>query len=114
MIATAWIVGPLVANALFWVASPLWGTVAGGLAAMAVGVVGSMALNALFPPAPPGRQAQLAGQSQESPTLSLTGASNSANKWGPIPLILGRHRVFPLYGAKPYTEIQGNDQYLRL
>lgn len=44
---------------------------------------------------------------------SITGAGNSANRWGPVPVVLGTHRMFPLYGANPYTEIVGNDEYLR-
>jgi hypothetical protein len=92
-------------------------------AGMAVGIVGNLILNALIPPttASSAKQAALAGVSgaaasslAESPTLSITGASNQANKWGPIPVVLGRHKVFPVYGAETYSEIVGADQYLNI
>jgi hypothetical protein len=95
------------------------------LAATAVGIAGNMILNALCPPATktPGAIGSMAALSampgtldygSTSPTLSITGALNKANLYGPIPKILGRHKVFPLYGASAYTESAGADQYLRL
>jgi predicted phage tail protein len=50
----------------------------------------------------------------DSPTYSISGSRNQSNPWGPVPVILGKHRIYPLYGAKPYTEIIGNDEYLRM
>ena len=105
---------PLVAG--MWLAG-------GGLLSAAVGVVGNMALNALFPPVRPGGTGTLSALSsmpgqldygQSSPTLSITGARNQANPWGPVPFILGRYRVAPFYGAKVYTESAGGDMYLRI
>jgi sulfur carrier protein ThiS len=49
---------------------------------------------------------------QTSPTYSLTGASNSARAYEPLPMVLGTHRIVPDYGAAPYTEFEGDDQYL--
>jgi hypothetical protein len=109
----------------YW-AIPLFGKTFGpfvaGLAALGVGIVGNMILNALIPPttSSPARLAALSavpGQldyGETSNTLSITGAQNKENLYGPVPLILGRHKVFALYGARPYTESAGNDQYLRL
>jgi hypothetical protein len=42
------------------------------------------------------------------------GRANQAQSFGPINVILGTHRISPNYAAKPYTEIVGDDQYLRL
>ncbi len=53
-------------------------------------------------------------QYNNSPSYSINGGSNKARPFGPIPLILGRHKVYPDYAAKPYTEIVGNDEYLRM
>jgi hypothetical protein len=101
---------------------PLAGIV-GGASGMAVGIVGNLVLNSLFPPTTPKSSQQalagapmgsISGQQADSPTLSLTGASNQANKYGPIPLVLGRMKMFPFYGAETYTEIVGSDQYLNL
>jgi hypothetical protein len=100
---------------------PLAGVI-GGLAGMAVGVVGNLIVNALIPPnAPSSRRHTLKDLSgigrgstgAESPTLFIEGAKNQANKFGPIPRPLGYHRMTPPYGAEPYTEVVGNDQFLR-
>jgi hypothetical protein len=107
-------------------AGPAWGAwagVMGGLAGMAVGIVGNMALTAMFPvTANAGRQAALMGTGamtsaygssvSSSPTYSLNGGSNQANLWGPISKIFGIHKHFPGYGAEYYTEISGDEQYL--
>ena len=50
----------------------------------------------------------------DAPTQWISGAQNSINKWGSIPVILGTDRTTPFYGAKLYTEIVGNDQFLRV
>ena len=54
------------------------------------------------------------GPGPKSNTLAITGARNRANPWGPIPLILGRHRALPPYAALPYTEVVGGDVWLRV
>jgi len=97
-----------------WPSLGLLGNLLGAVTGMTVSFLGNMLLNVLIPPTlNPERQEQLR-QGTDSPTYSLAGGSNTANKYGPVPKILGRHKVFPLYGAEAYTEIVGNDQYLRL
>lgn len=49
----------------------------------------------------------------ESPTYALSSARNVISQFQPVPVVLGTHRMVPPYGATPYTEIVGNDQYLR-
>jgi hypothetical protein len=56
--------------------------------------------------------AKTAEAGERSPTLS--GARNQLRPFEPVPVVLGKHRVIPAYGAKPYTEIIGDDQYLRV
>jgi len=76
---------------------PTWGAIATAGIGLAIGVVGTMALNALFPPVQPGGAGTLSSLAavpgltgsdygQSSPTLSITGAQNKANLWGPCPL----------------------------
>ena len=48
---------------------------------------------------------------QSSP--SLRGSTNTARKNQMIPILLGRHRVYPDVAALPYTLYKDNDQYLR-
>ncbi|UTC62603.1 hypothetical protein E4O05_01425 [Treponema sp. OMZ 787] len=43
---------------------------------------------------------------------SIRGAKNRANQLGFIPVVLGRHLIYPDLAANPYFEIEGNDQYL--
>jgi hypothetical protein len=43
----------------------------------------------------------------------IRGARNRSNPWGAIPIVLGKHLVTPPYASTPFTEIVGNDQYLR-
>lgn len=106
--------------------APAWWTSASGLglsassfgyiAGMAVMTAGMLLVNAIAPiRAESGLSAASGNQSYaDSPTYSLSGAQNSANPFGPIPVVLGKHRMYPPYGAKPYTELIGNDEYLRM
>lgn len=83
--------------------------IAGRLVTAGVGLLGRLALNALAPPARPRFAAQ-----KESQTLFIQGAQNRAQPFGRIPRVLGKHRFVPPYGAYPYTETVGGEQYLRL
>ncbi|WP_420585842.1 host specificity factor TipJ family phage tail protein [Ruegeria sp.] len=44
--------------------------------------------------------------------FSLTGGSNRARAYEPLPLVLGEHRLFPDLGARAFTEYVDFDQYL--
>lgn len=94
------------ANAATWGA----GTLGGSLFAAGVGIVGSLALNALIPPPSPAIS-DGAGQ-QVSP--SITGARNELRKFVAVPRLLGTHRLVPVYAAVPVTENVDGDTYLRL
>jgi hypothetical protein len=77
-------------------------------AAMTAGMI---LVNAI---APIRTETSTALRKKEDATYGITGGSNSANPFGPVPVVLGTHRMYPLYGALPYTEIVGNDEYLRM
>src|SRR5690606_6605734 len=47
-------------------------------------------------------------------TYSLSGARNALEPFGAVPRLYGRRRIYPKLGAKIYTEIVGNDQYLNV
>jgi hypothetical protein len=89
--------------------------VASGTAVLAGAVLvgGTLALNALFAPPRP-RLPVLSGQGAESRTLLLDGATNELTPYGRIPRVYGRHRVYPILAARPFTETVGNAQYLNL
>ncbi len=76
----------------------------------AVMITGNLIISAMFKPS----QASSATQSiaAASPTYSLSGGSNRIRPYEPLPVLMGNHRIFPDYGAKPYTEFEGEDQYL--
>lgn len=75
-------------------------------------VLGSLAINALVPPPTP---KGLGGGGDPFQQLnSLTGTSNQASPYGVIPCVVGSTRFFPPHAALPYTEILGDQQYLRM
>ncbi len=83
---------------------------AAALAAGGIMLAGTLALNALFPVRPPAEQQTVNSRSLNS----IQGAQNQQNPFGTVPVVLGRHRLSPFFAAKPYTEIVGEDQWLRL
>ncbi len=80
-----------------------------------VATVGMLAVNALIPIRPPTLDA-LSGTSgtSDSPTLFVDGARNSLQPFGVVPSILGKFRSTPPLGTKPYTEVVGDKQFLRM
>lgn len=80
-------------------------------AALSAGIAigGTLAINALVP-APRPRLSDN-GPTGGSPTIQ--GTRNEARPYAPVPVILGRHRLAPALGAAQYTEVVGDEQYLR-
>lgn len=105
-IIAAAVAAPHAMGAAWVAANPLGAS----LVSAGVSVVGLLALNALIPPPKP----RLSAGAGELISPSITGSGNSARPWGAVPVILGRHRITPDYAAAPYTEIVGDDQYLRM
>lgn len=75
-----------------------------------VATAGNLLVNAIAP-LPRPKLASLQSQ-QDSPTYSISGGSNRLRPYQPLPLVLGRHRVFPDLAAQTYTEFEGADQIL--
>lgn len=88
----------------------------GGLAAWQAGAImvgGSYLINNVIAPPLKPKLSELGGKNDDaSPTYSLSGGSNRARPFEQLPLVIGKHRMFPDYGAKEYTEFQGDEQYL--
>jgi hypothetical protein len=78
-------------------------------ATLGIATLGSLALNMLIPRRPPSL-----AQSSPSPTYSYGGTRNVANKNGAVPIPLGRNRQAPNFVTKPFTELVGDDQYVRM
>lgn len=93
------------------------GALIGGVAALAISVGGSLLINTLIPQQQAKVQDAIDNGSlnfNRETVYSVAGASNQARAFGSVPVVLGRHRIYPPYAAAPYTELVGNDQYLRL
>jgi len=100
-------------------ASGMLGTTigAGGTAAATAGalvsVAGMLLVNAIAPLRPPALSGG-GGGGKESPTYSLSGGQNNLRRFGTVPVVLGEHRHVPPLGSVSYTELIGNDEYLRM
>jgi hypothetical protein len=109
VVAAAYIAGP--AGVAFFTGMGASATAAGVAAVVAgavVAIAGSLLIGALFPP-----QALKSQQLPEvSPTYSLSGGSNRARPYESMPVVMGTHRLFLDYAARPFTEYRGDDQYL--
>jgi hypothetical protein len=90
-------------------ANAVGGAVA-GLAGAAIAAIGSALVGT---PSAPSLAFDLRRSPEESPTFSISSARNRVARFSPIPVVLGTHKAVPPYGAAPYTEVVGDDQYLR-
>jgi hypothetical protein len=87
------------------------GTIGFGLLAAGVSVLGAYLVNALVP-LPSANVPSAQNSIAPSPTYSLQSQGNFARLLQPVPVIYGRHLVYPDLGAMPYTEYIDNEQYL--
>ncbi|MEP3303559.1 MAG: phage tail protein, partial [Roseibium sp.] len=81
------------------------------VAAAGLAVAGSLLVNSLIPPSTP----RVAGTElqAETPLYQISGWQNQMTPDGVVPSILGKVRVAPVFAAPSYTEIVGDDQYIR-
>lgn len=79
--------------------------------AAGIAILGNMALNALIPP--PKLELDF-GNGLGSQRNQLTGSSNRYAPYAPIPRIFGKRRLYPLLAGRPYSETQGDNEYLRI
>ena len=117
LMAFAWWAAPLLVGALGGAAATA--TTAGigfmglsygasiAIAQGAINIAGSLLLNAIFPV----RSATAADNSPRSMNL-LQGGSNQLNRYGAIPVVLGRMRYTPPLAAEAYVESGSSKSYL--
>lgn len=114
--AAAW-AGPALVGVLAPALTGGAASILGGVITGVIGFAGKLLIGALIPAAVAPKPNSVAGGGStpaDSPAYSLSGAQNQVNKYAPVPFVLGEFRYTPPYGALPYTEILGADQYLRL
>ena len=79
-----------------------------------ISIAGSMVSNALIP-ASSGSSSSAASSSsteKEDEVYSVSSISNTMEPWGSVPMALGFIRWAPRHGAKPFTEVSGDDQFI--
>lgn len=81
----------------------------GALASAVVMIGGGMLLNALLPPPKPNA---MQAREKASPTYTIGAQGNTARLMEAIPVLYGRHLIYPDFAAQPYTEIDSNQVYL--
>jgi hypothetical protein len=104
--------GGALAPLLFGEGAMLFGVSAATLTSGVIFAAGSTMLNALMGSPKKPSTLQFQAQASPSPTYSLSAQGNRARIGEAIPEIFGRHLVYPDFGAEPYTEFAGNEQYL--
>lgn len=84
------------------------GTLLGGL----ISIAGRALIGSIFGgPSLPKSQVN-STLSAPSPTYTLSAQGNVSRIGDAIPVIYGTMKIYPNYGAQPYTEYAGNEQYL--
>lgn len=105
-------IGAWANGALFAAESSLAFAISSTTLGSIIGSVGLALVSALIPAPKPTQAQQATSLAAASPTYSIGAQGNSARLGSPIPVIYGRHQVFPDFAAMPYTEYAGNEQYL--
>lgn len=84
----------------------------GAAAAASVSISGGILVNTLVPTPKPTLNGMTSSSYHQSPTYSLQAQGNSARLGNPIPVIYGRHLIYPDFAAQPYYRYQNNEQYV--
>lgn len=89
--------------------------IASAVGTATAGTAGMLAINAIAPIRPPKmNELSKAEGKTDSPTLFIEGARNQIRPFSPVPMLLGKYRMTPAYGAKPFTEVVGDKQFVRM
>lgn len=105
----ALVVAPYLAGALGFTAGSFGFTVASSLIGAGLTAVGALLVNSLIPPISPTSPDRARGKSYQ-----LSGWRNRVpGAQDVVPWIAGKHRYAPPFAATSYTEIVGDQQYIR-
>lgn len=75
------------------------------LIGLGVSIVGNLLINALIPPTKP--------DTERRQSYAITGWKNRYEPGAAVPMVMGTMRYAPPMAATPYTEIVGDNQYVR-
>lgn len=89
-----------------------YGTMWGAVAAAGVSVGGRILINTLVPTPKPALNGMTSSSLTQSPTYSLQALGNEARLGNPIPVIYGRHLIYPDFASQPYYKYINNEQYV--
>lgn len=86
------------------------GLIAGALVGGLVMTMGQMLIDKIAPI----KQKSISGPTaaDQEDVYSLSGSSNSIDKWGTVPILFGKGNFAPKKAAAPYTELNDDDMYL--
>lgn len=84
----------------------------GAAAAAGVSISGGILVNTLVPTPKPTLNGMTSSSYTQSPTYFLQAQGNSARLGNPIPVIYGRHLIYPDFASQPYYRYQNNEQYV--
>lgn len=89
-----------------------YGAVWGGVAAAGVSMAGGILINTFIPTPKPALNGMTSSAYTQSPTYSLQAQGNEARLGNPIPVIYGRHLIYPDFASQPYYRYIDNEQYV--
>ncbi len=84
----------------------------GAVAAAGVSVGGGILINTLVPTPKPALNGMTSSAYTQSPTYSLQAQGNEARLGSPIPVIYGRHLIYPDFASQPYYKYKNDEQYV--
>ena len=111
------LLGSILALAVAFAAPVFAPTVAGALGVSnalggaLIGIGGSLLVGTLFRPSLPNLP-EFGDTPTASPTYNLSARGNNARLGQPIPIIYGKHKIYPNLAAAPWTLYQDNEQFL--
>lgn len=89
-----------------------YGAVWGGVAAAGVSIGGGILINTFVPTPKAALNGMTSSSLTQSPTYSLQAQGNEARLGNPIPVIYGRHLIYPDFASQPYYKYINNEQYV--
>ena len=89
-----------------------YGTIWGSVAAAGVSMAGSILINTFVPTPKPALNGMTSTAYSQSPTYSLQAQGNEARLGNPIPVIYGRHLIYPDFASQPYYRYINDEQYV--